>query len=387
MDKETKKFIASFASFFWPGLGQIIKGRLLRGILVMAGAFFLILLAIIASILDAGALFWTLLFVVWVWNVYDAWSIGSTKDNSNLNSKIEKLTEYLTARETLQESNEKIILQKDEKILYKDFSNFCEERAVRVSNYGGHSVRIMKGWWVRLGSSVAESHGELRQIDNGILFVTNKRFIFNGQFKSYNYASNKIVSLEPFSDAVRIAVQGRQKTLTFGANRVLLLGFALQALVQEGTSHEAEESAKEELKAELLERLKIIEGTLEFDINNFGLAANVFGTLSSCVNCDVDDYMPILKTVPAEIKEFQKRLRKLQKTFVTLAEDIEKTKSKLGTSSKKDEIEVECLKMMSSKYGENFTENFLKSELEELVKNLTKGEASLTLKINNSVGD
>jgi len=52
-------------SFFIPGLGQLVKGHILKGILIwiiggLIGFFF----------------FWTIIipFIIWIWNVYDAYN-------------------------------------------------------------------------------------------------------------------------------------------------------------------------------------------------------------------------------------------------------------------------------------------------------------------------
>lgn len=63
MEKQTHGFPA-LISFFIPGLGQIIKGDILKGILIW----------IIGGILTF-LLWWTIIvpFIIWVWNVYDAY--------------------------------------------------------------------------------------------------------------------------------------------------------------------------------------------------------------------------------------------------------------------------------------------------------------------------
>jgi len=60
-----KHSLPAILSFFIPGLGQLVKGHVIKGIMiwVMAGiiGFFL---------------WWTVIvpFVLWVWNVYDAYN-------------------------------------------------------------------------------------------------------------------------------------------------------------------------------------------------------------------------------------------------------------------------------------------------------------------------
>lgn len=60
-----KHGVPALISFFIPGLGQIIKGEILKGILIW----------IIGGI-AAFFLWWTFIipFAVWIWNVYDAYN-------------------------------------------------------------------------------------------------------------------------------------------------------------------------------------------------------------------------------------------------------------------------------------------------------------------------
>jgi TM2 domain-containing membrane protein YozV len=64
MEKQ-KHGVPALVSFFIPGLGQLIKGHILKGILIW----------IIGGLL-AFFLWWTIIvpFGIWAWNVYDAYN-------------------------------------------------------------------------------------------------------------------------------------------------------------------------------------------------------------------------------------------------------------------------------------------------------------------------
>ncbi|GGH76959.1 MAG: hypothetical protein EP346_07345 [Bacteroidetes bacterium] len=64
MNKQTHSFPA-LVSFFIPGLGQLIKGEVLKGILIW-----------IVGGIAAFFLLWTIIipFGIWAWNVYDAYT-------------------------------------------------------------------------------------------------------------------------------------------------------------------------------------------------------------------------------------------------------------------------------------------------------------------------
>ena len=64
MEKQ-KHGVPALVSFFIPGLGQLIKGHILKGILIW----------IIGGILTFF-LWWTIIvpFGIWAWNIYDAYN-------------------------------------------------------------------------------------------------------------------------------------------------------------------------------------------------------------------------------------------------------------------------------------------------------------------------
>ena len=64
MSKQTHGMPA-LVSFFIPGLGQIIKGQVMKGILIW-----------IVGGLAGFFLWWTIVvpFAIWAWNVYDAYN-------------------------------------------------------------------------------------------------------------------------------------------------------------------------------------------------------------------------------------------------------------------------------------------------------------------------
>lgn len=59
--------VPALLSFFWPGLGQLIKGHVLRGIGIMALAF----LAALSVLIGVGILLYP---AVWIYATYDAYN-------------------------------------------------------------------------------------------------------------------------------------------------------------------------------------------------------------------------------------------------------------------------------------------------------------------------
>lgn len=102
-----------------------------------------------------------------------------------------------------------ISLPKTEQCFLEMETDWLELRTVthRV-NYGGVSARakIMKGVYYRVGSMKAEAvkSEEWKLIDQGTLFLTNKRIIFMGSKGNKNIRLNRVLSFSPFQNGVEI---------------------------------------------------------------------------------------------------------------------------------------------------------------------------------------
>ena len=109
-----------------------------------------------------------------------------------------------------------ISLKKDEEVFASLINiSLMEPRSVRQYQAGnrGVSLRVAKGVSIRFGNTrgISESHEELKVIDSGSLVVTNKRIVFIGTKRTTNIDMKKIISMEPFTDAVGVSRQGKQK--------------------------------------------------------------------------------------------------------------------------------------------------------------------------------
>jgi hypothetical protein len=102
-----------------------------------------------------------------------------------------------------------IILQKSELCHYKVNAKLYENRKVtRRVSYGGNTFRfkIAKGWYYRFGDVGVSRKSEdvMTLIDEGVLYVTNKRILFNGSKNNKAIRYNQIIDLTPFTDGVEI---------------------------------------------------------------------------------------------------------------------------------------------------------------------------------------
>ena len=94
-------------------------------------------------------------------------------------------------------------------------TTLCETRSIRNSTHTGGAVRIAKGITVGRGYSTSESHEEWRQISTGVLYVTNKRLVFDGDMQNRVVKIDDVVSAQAGAAQVAITAASRQKTMLF----------------------------------------------------------------------------------------------------------------------------------------------------------------------------
>lgn len=114
-----------------------------------------------------------------------------------------------------------INLMKSEKLHFREHATWYEERVqtTRV-NYGGlnYRIRIAKGLSYRIGTIKPERirSTELQAIDEGTVYLTDKRVIFVAEHGTKTIQLSKILSFTPYIDGVAIHKDtGRSPTLQF----------------------------------------------------------------------------------------------------------------------------------------------------------------------------
>ena len=111
------------------------------------------------------------------------------------------------------DNNPPIMLKKNERAVFSiNNISLSENRSVRTGSYGGSRVRVAKGISVGGGSFKSQSHEELTVIDNGTLILTNQRMVFVGKTHSSDIPLKKIVSIEPYKNAIVIGKEGKAKS-------------------------------------------------------------------------------------------------------------------------------------------------------------------------------
>jgi hypothetical protein len=134
-----------------------------------------------------------------------------------------------------------VVLKEGEVGVFQEPSVLLETRAYRI--YGGAGTRVGR---IHVGGGVSESHDRLREIDSGILVLTNKRLIFDGGHENRSVNLPDLISANAWSDAIEISSSRRQKSQIYTVQNPIILAQMIQMLasgdVGVTASHELPES-------------------------------------------------------------------------------------------------------------------------------------------------
>jgi hypothetical protein len=111
-----------------------------------------------------------------------------------------------------------------------------EAHLTRAIQYSGPSgrIRITKGLSWRYGQVSVNrvTSEELRQIDSGTLYVTNKRLLFNGTSKNLNIPYKKIIQFTLYKDGLEIEKDTGRDQYFLGTGDLELIGAILEAAMR-----------------------------------------------------------------------------------------------------------------------------------------------------------
>ena len=102
-----------------------------------------------------------------------------------------------------------INLKKGEVCYYKKNVTWHELRTVTHGfSYGGPALnfKIVKGISFRAGRMAVKriTTDEMKELDMGVLYVTNQRLIFDGLVKNNTWTYKSILAIEPYEDGIRV---------------------------------------------------------------------------------------------------------------------------------------------------------------------------------------
>lgn len=125
-----------------------------------------------------------------------------------------------------------ILLKKDEDAFLATESTLRETKAIRYSQRGGVGLRVAKGVYVGRSSGKSESQQEWRVIDSGDITVTNQKLVFNGEKENRIIPIDKIVSISPWSDAIEITSETKNKSMLFSVDNPFIWAAVVNILVK-----------------------------------------------------------------------------------------------------------------------------------------------------------
>ena len=138
----------------------------------------------------------------------------------------------------LPKQNVDLNLQKNETCFFHSKCEYLEQRTVTKSiRYGGPSVsiKIMKGLYYRTGSYSVQkvTTDQVQKIDNGIIYITNKRVIFVGNKKNSSIKLDKILSFTPYSNGIEIAKETGRNPIFIVESDADILGMILSRVLND----------------------------------------------------------------------------------------------------------------------------------------------------------
>ena len=134
--------------------------------------------------------------------------------------------------------------------MFQEPSVLLETRAYRI--YGGAGTRVGR---IYLGGGASESHQRLREIDSGILVLTNQRLIFDGGNENRSVNLRDVISANAWSDAIEISSSRRQKSQIYRVQNPIIWAQMIQMLA----SGKLEVAANRELPESVSPHEKAVE--------------------------------------------------------------------------------------------------------------------------------
>ncbi|MDP2965257.1 MAG: hypothetical protein Q8N39_04355 [Pelolinea sp.] len=140
--------------------------------------------------------------------------------------------------EPLPEVPVSILLQKTERCYFQSPVTLLETRAVntRVNYFGPTArIRIMKGVYYRLGSVNVrpKSEQKMTKIDDGMIYITNKRILFVGSSTNRPIMYSQIIDFEVCSDGISIVKESGKSPIFMISSDAPLAGAILAKCIKD----------------------------------------------------------------------------------------------------------------------------------------------------------
>ena len=114
-----------------------------------------------------------------------------------------------------------IFLKNSEKCVFIDKAILNEHVIKKIYRHtGGSSPGFFKGHRINYGSGRAREYEDIKQ-HKGILYITTKRVIFQGQGKCFDKQHKYLSSIDPYSNAVVLQYGDKSFELTVSDGNVV----------------------------------------------------------------------------------------------------------------------------------------------------------------------
>lgn len=101
-------------------------------------------------------------------------------------------------------NTDRVFLKTGETCVYIDKAIYNEHVTKKVYQHYGHSSPgLFKGHRLNTGRGTSKEYTDIRQV-RGILYITNKRLLFQGDGKVFEKAHSRIGSIDTYTNAVII---------------------------------------------------------------------------------------------------------------------------------------------------------------------------------------
>jgi|GEM_PF-2681699 len=175
--------------------------------------------------------------------------------DEDIKEELEKIAELTILREvqngrlpeiTREEAGRYLILMSDEVCHCLTNAELYKKVVKRDRGYyHGLSFRVAKGVYYRIGSYTAPKiKEEVVKVDEGIIGITNRRFLFIGKQTDIEIPLEKLLNIEVFQDAFTIHRKGRKQPEYFAVDKPKLIAGILHVAAVKALEHAIEKKTR-----------------------------------------------------------------------------------------------------------------------------------------------
>lgn len=151
-------------------------------------------------------------------------------------NELDQFTDEIKKNNGLQKIKTSIFLKPGESAYLEEKTILFEPKTYSVREGRGIGFRVAKGVYIGNYKGKSTSHTEIKQIDQGLLILTNKRLVFDGSNENKNIPLEKIISINPQLDYFEISLENRNKSYIFKVKNPLIWKAVITILIEENNN-------------------------------------------------------------------------------------------------------------------------------------------------------